>query len=136
MKVQCGLFIYAKKFKSCSQFDLSLVIHSEYTRQKKKTGGVRKMMGHMYTGWGYRIFEGGGWWTMGIGMIFNVLLLVAAVYLFSRFFMKGTSVGCCGSHTGNHTQGNAESAEDILRRRLAAGEITPEEYRRIQDELK
>lgn len=67
----------------------------------------------MHWGW-----QTGDWWMMGIGMLFWLVLVIAAVWLIVR------AIG-----TGRPEQ-RGESAEELLRRRFAAGEIDAEEYER------
>ncbi|MDA8210395.1 MAG: SHOCT domain-containing protein [Clostridia bacterium] len=99
------------------------------------------MMGRWFGGWGYGTVDGGGWWTMGIGMIFTVLFWGALIYLAVRYFRCGSLGGGCGGH-GTHSShfntdpGPQESAEEILRRRYAQGEITQEQYRQMQETLR
>lgn len=63
--------------------------------------------------WGWD--AGGGWLMMGIGMLIWVALIALVVWLVIR------AVGRPGT-------GGSESAEDLLRRRYASGEIDAEEY--------
>jgi putative membrane protein len=64
--------------------------------------------------WGWD--AGGGWLMMGIGMLIWVALIALVVWLVVR--AVGQRPGSSGS----------ESAEDLLRRRFASGEIDSEEY--------
>lgn len=64
--------------------------------------------------WGWD--AGGGWLMMGIGMLMWVALVAVAVWLVIR--AGGQRPGASGS----------ESAEDLLSRRYASGEIDAEEY--------
>lgn len=87
------------------------------------------MMGRWFGGWGYDPFiNGGGWWLMGIGMLFNILFWGALIYLAIRFLNKGGF----GGFTGNQ----GETPEEILRKRYARGEITREEYQQMLEDLK
>ncbi|WP_242947944.1 SHOCT domain-containing protein [Carboxydocella sp. ULO1] len=87
------------------------------------------MMGRWFGGWGYDPFiNGGGWWMMGIGMLFNILFWGVLIYLAIRFLNKGGF----GSFGGNH----GETPEEILRKRYARGEITREEYQQMLEDLK
>ena len=64
--------------------------------------------------WGWD--AGGGWLMMGIGMLVWVALIALVVWLVVRV-------------AGNRPSGGgSESAEDLLRRRYASGEIDAEEY--------
>ncbi|HEX6128589.1 MAG TPA: SHOCT domain-containing protein [Candidatus Limnocylindria bacterium] len=68
-----------------------------------------------------------GWWGMGIGMVLWVLVL-AVIIGFVVWLM-------------NRTQGRSEgrrdeSAEEILRRRYAGGDIDGEEYERRLAQLR
>jgi len=64
--------------------------------------------------WGWD--AGGGWLMMGIGMLIWVAVIVLVVWLIVR---------AVGQRPGG---GGSESAEDLLRRRYASGEIDAEEY--------
>jgi putative membrane protein len=64
--------------------------------------------------WGWD--AGGGWLMMGIGMLIWVALIALVVWLVIR---------AVGQRPGT---GGSESAEDLLRRRYASGEIDAEEY--------
>jgi len=66
--------------------------------------------------WGWD--AGAGWLMMGIGMLVWVALIVLAVWLVVRVVGQRPSVG------------GSESAEELLRRRFASGEIDSEEYER------
>ncbi|MER6630294.1 SHOCT domain-containing protein [Streptomyces sp. NPDC000987] len=74
--------------------------------------------GHDVSGW--------GWFAMSAGMIlFWVLIITVAVLLFRT--LNGPQ-----EHTRTPS---TPSAEDILRERLARGEIDEDEYRRRLDAL-
>jgi len=64
--------------------------------------------------WGWD--AGGGWLMMGIGMLIWVAVIALVVWLVIR---------AVGQRPGG---GGSESAEDLLRRRYASGEIDAEEY--------
>lgn len=64
--------------------------------------------------WGWD--AGGGWLMMGIGMLIWVTLIALVVWLVIRAVGHRPSMG------------GSESAEDLLRRRYASGEIDAEEY--------
>jgi putative membrane protein len=64
---------------------------------------------------------GGGWWAMGLGMLAWVLLLAVAVGLVVWLINRG-GVGPRIEH--------GDSAEEVLRRRFASGEIDADEYQR------
>lgn len=66
--------------------------------------------------WGWD--AGSGWWMMGIGMLIWLVVIVLAVWLVVR--LVGQRPGASSS----------ESAEELLRRRFASGEIDTEEYER------
>ncbi|ALV38579.1 hypothetical protein AS200_15190 [Streptomyces sp. CdTB01] len=71
--------------------------------------------------------SGWGWFAMSAGMIlFWALIITVAVLLFR-------SLNSPHEHT--HTTPAAPTPEDILRERLARGEIDEEEYRRILSTL-
>jgi len=69
-------------------------------------------------GYGAQLHGMQGWWMW----LWPVLLLGFAVWVMSR-----------GLHGPRRDQ---ESAEDVLRRRYAAGEIDDEEYRRRREHLR
>ena len=62
------------------------------------------------------------WWPMGIGLVIWVLIIGLLVWLVAR------SVG--------HRRGAGESAEELLRRRFAAGEIDEEEFAKRSEVLR
>lgn len=62
-----------------------------------------------------------GGWAMGIGMITWVLVLAVII---------GFVVWLMNRVPGRRDDGRAESAEEILRRRFAGGDIDAEEYER------
>lgn len=62
-----------------------------------------------------------GWWGMGLGMVVWVLVL-AALIGFVVWLMNRTQ--------GHNDNGRDDSAEEVLRRRFAGGEIDGEEYER------
>lgn len=66
--------------------------------------------------WGWD--GGGGWWAMGLGMVIWVVVIALAVWLVARLVSQRPSGG------------GTESAEELLRRRFASGEIDAEEYDR------
>lgn len=63
--------------------------------------------------WGWE--SGGGWLMMGFGMLVWVAAIAVVVWLVVR----------AGGH---RPAGESESAEELLRRRYAAGELDTEEY--------
>ena len=71
--------------------------------------------------WGWD--GGGGWLMMGIGMLIWVAVIALIVWLVIRAVGQRPSGGA------------AESAEELLRRRFAAGEIDTEEYQRRLETL-
>lgn len=72
----------------------------------------------MHWGW-----DGGGWLMMGIGMLFWVLILVAAVWLVVR------TVNAADRRQPDG-RGERDEALELLRRRFANGEIDAEEFER------
>jgi putative membrane protein len=66
-----------------------------------------------------------GWW-MGFGMLLWPLLLAAIIGLVVWLAVRG----------GRPAHQSVDEAEQILRRRFAAGEIDEEEYRRRIDALR
>ena len=71
--------------------------------------------------WGW---DGGGWLMMGIGMLIWVALIALVVWVVIR------AVG------QRQTGGGSESAEELLRRRFASGEIDAEEYQHRLETLR
>ena len=59
---------------------------------------------------------------MGFGWIFMILFWGALIYLAISFFKKGGS-------------GGNESAQEVLKKRYAGGEISKEEFERIKKEI-
>jgi uncharacterized membrane protein len=90
------------------------------------------MMGPSYGGrWG------GGWgWGMGhmFGGLFWVLILVGAVLLISSL-MRSHEPGAPSTGAQPPSTETPEAPLDILKRRLAKGEIGLEEYERLKREL-
>lgn len=68
--------------------------------------------------------EGMGWWML-FGGVFWIVFIGALVYVFSSAFDRGT---------GN-SQTRSETPLEVAKRRLAAGEISHEEYERIRETL-
>ncbi|WP_432198840.1 SHOCT domain-containing protein [Streptomyces sp. bgisy027] len=67
--------------------------------------------------------SGWGWFAMSAGMILFWALIITVVVLLAR------ALNSPHEHTHTHTP-VAPTPEDILRERLARGEIDEEEYRR------
>ena len=68
-------------------------------------------------------YHDGGWWiVMWLSMAIFWGLLIIGVLTLANWFTKGETRG--------------DSAEDILSRRLAVGEIDQEQYRALRDELR
>jgi len=63
--------------------------------------------------------DGSSWWAMGIGMLAWVILLAVAIGLVVWLVNRGA---------GGQRVERGDSAEEVLRRRFAAGEIDAEEY--------
>ncbi len=59
-----------------------------------------------------------GWWAMGIGWLLWIIITVAVVW----FIVRMWNVRARGD--------GPDSAEEVLRRRFAAGEIDADEYER------
>lgn len=79
---------------------------------------------------GIHWFDGSGIWLVGIiPMLLWAVLLVLGIILMVRLI---------GRNSANQPPPpwGAESAEDVLRRRFAAGEIDEEEYRRRLEVLR
>lgn len=74
---------------------------------------------------------------MGIGMIVNLLVVAAIIFLVVRLFRGG--LGCQVNHMGHShgpVAGGRQDAVDIVTRRYASGEITREEYHQMMEDLK
>lgn len=69
-----------------------------------------------------RHHELGVWWPMGIGLVIWVVVIGLLVWLAMRAMSHRTSSG--------------DSADDLLRRRFAAGEIDEEEYTKRSEALR
>jgi len=70
-------------------------------------------------------WSGGGFFGGGIFMIIiNVLLVLLVIFLAVKFFRGGSITG-----------GNNETPLDILKKRLAKGEITKEEFEELKKVL-
>lgn len=99
-------------------------------------GGVAMMGGGivgpgMMGGWGFGApwsgdRWGGGWGMPFFGMIFWVLILVGIVLVINSLVRRN------GAPAG---PGVAEAPLEILKRRLAKGEITRDEYEALKKEL-
>lgn len=68
--------------------------------------------------------EGMGWWML-FGSVLWVLLIVSLGYLFASLFGRGPGT----------PEPRSETPLEIAKRRLAAGEISHDEYERIRDTL-
>lgn len=66
-------------------------------------------------------WTGVGWWGMGIGMVVWILLLGVIV---------GAVVAVMNRAQSRGDDRRGESADEVLRRRFAAGDIDAEEYER------
>jgi len=88
-------------------------------------GMMGGLMGHGMMGgpWGGR--WGWGWGLPLLGGLFWLLVIVGIVLVVTSLVRRGEPT----------TAGGGESALDILKRRLARGEITLEEYERLKKEL-
>jgi len=74
---------------------------------------------------GWHHMYGGGFYNGGIFMmIFSILLIILAVFFGLKFFKQGTISGL-----------NNETPLDILKRRLAKGEITRDEFEELKKVL-
>jgi putative membrane protein len=63
-----------------------------------------------------------GWMGMGVGMLLWLVVMIVVIWLVVR--------GLSAVDSRNKASGSSDSAEDVLRRRFAAGEIDTEEYQR------
>ncbi|MFN0145625.1 MAG: SHOCT domain-containing protein [Dehalococcoidia bacterium] len=68
--------------------------------------------------------DGMGWWML-FGSVFWVVFIGALVYLFASTFGRGTET----------SERRSETPQEIAKRRLAAGEISHEEYERLREIL-
>jgi uncharacterized membrane protein len=64
-----------------------------------------------------------GWWPMGISLVIGVILIGMLVWLTLRALSHGSGPG-------------GQSADELLRRRFAAGEIDEEEYTKRAEVLR
>lgn len=62
------------------------------------------------------------WWPMGIGLVIWVVVIGLLVWVAMRAM--------------SHRTGSSDSADDLLRRRFAAGEIDEEEYTKRSEALR
>jgi putative membrane protein len=79
--------------------------------------------------------DGAGWWLMGIGMVLWIILLALAIGLVVWLLNRPGREDPRRDRSRDRSWGSpsgpgAESAEEILRRRFAAGEIDADEYER------
>ena len=92
------------------------------------TSLIPMAQGHMMygadgAGWSHMMYGQSGFWMHPFGGILLLLLFVAVVVFLARVF------------TGGAGRESGQSPEDILRSRLASGEITREEYRQTLETL-
>jgi len=71
-------------------------------------------------------YFGGGWWMMGLGMLFWVVIIGLAVWAIVRF---------TGSHRTAQGEPHSEDPLELLKRRLARGDVDETEYQRIKEHL-
>jgi putative membrane protein len=71
-------------------------------------------------------YAGGGWWMMGLGMLFWGVLIALAIWAIARF---------TGSYRMAHRDPRDEDPMESLRRRLARGEIDEMEFQSIKKHL-
>jgi len=81
------------------------------------------------------------WWIFPLGFfLFFLTMMVLRVVFWRRFAWRGWGYGACGPWAGPMAAagpgGPGATAEEILARRLASGEIDVAEYRRLRDELR
>ncbi|MCK6564461.1 MAG: SHOCT domain-containing protein [Dehalococcoidia bacterium] len=69
--------------------------------------------------------EGMGWWML-FGGVFWVLFIVTLVYLFTSAFDRSSGT----------TETRSDTPLEIAKRRLAAGEISHEEFDRLREKLR
>lgn len=104
-----------------TNFHDTLWIHCQYERRETDMMGFGYgMMG----GFG-RLGGGFGW----IGWIFQLVILIAVIYLVVYAIRRFTPRDRYHSHSSN-------DALQILAERFARGEISAEEYKRMKDQLK
>ncbi len=71
--------------------------------------------------------DGMGWWMIFGGALW-LLFWASVVYLFVATIIRP-------GHHHDHRAGEPEDAMDIARRRLASGDITPEQFQEIRRHL-
>ncbi len=71
-----------------------------------------------------------GWRGFGMMVIFAIALIVGVVFLV-RYARRPDSGGFCSEGLGRR-----ETAEEILQKRFAKGELTRDEYRSMRDDLR
>lgn len=93
-----------------------------------------------YYGYGNGYYGGygmmGGW--MGFPMLFMIpiMLIVLVVIGYAIWRGFGWGRGCCGDHYGHYTSdGERETAMEILQRRYARGEISKEQYEQMKKDM-
>ncbi len=88
-------------------------------------------MGGFYHGYGML----GGWSLLGMlpGLLISIGILVLLAYAIRYLARTGGRYGHGGHGTGEE---GGETAETILKKRYARGEITKEEFDRIREDLK
>lgn len=97
-------------------------------------GWMQNMMGNMMGNWGWGNSMMGGW---GIGFgIFNIivwiLIIIGIIYLIRALAGGGHRCGHMGRHI---TDGDDNSAINILKERYAKGEIDKAEYEQKKKDL-
>lgn len=78
----------------------------------------------LWHGGGYGMNSFGGWMPIHFGGIIQLLIIGAIIYFTVRIFRKPA------------INAGPDSAEDILKRRYASGEIDEKTYRSMREELK
>ncbi len=71
----------------------------------------------------------GGWWIFPAVMM--LVMLTFAFFMFRRGHFP-----MCNNDHFRRPAGSLESAEEILKKRYAAGEISHEDFQRIRDEIR
>ncbi len=82
----------------------------------------------------------GGWGGFGaygwLGLIFNLLIIIAVIWLVVWAIRRLSAAGGTSARNGSFADGpNGPSPREILQARYARGEITREQYREMLDDL-
>jgi len=91
-------------------------------------------MGGFYHG-GYGMM--GGWSLLGMlpGLLISIGIIVIIIMAI-RYLAKGIGQYGHGGHGFGGVSSDSESAEEILKKRYARGEISKEEFEKIREDIK